>query len=70
VRVFPEARDPFKAFFEDALGDALEAPGLGAMVRSLARIVRALGPAVEILEAIQSDQHGARLRASGVETIR
>ncbi len=62
VRVFPEARDPVKAFLEDALGEALEVPGIGALVRGLARIVRALDPAVTLLENLGADRRGTELR--------
>ena len=71
VRVFPESRDPFQAFIEDALGDALEAPGIRALVRGLTRLVQAIAPVVEALEAVQTaGQGGAQLRAQGVEALR
>ena len=70
VRVFPEARDPVQALIEDALGDALEAPGMGAMARGLARIVKAVSQLAEILERLDGGPRGAELRAHGLEAIR
>ncbi len=70
VKVFPEARDPFQAFIEDTLGGALEVPGIRALVRSLTRAVRALGPAIEVIDMITAQPRGAQLRAPGIETAR
>jgi len=70
VRVFPEARDPVQAFLEDTLGDALEVPGIGALVRSLARIVQALDPAVTLLERLSASPPGAELRLHRAERLR
>ncbi len=70
VRVFPKERDPVKAFLEDALGGALEVPGIGALLRGLARLVQVLEPAVSLLEELNSDPRGAELRLRGVEELR
>ena len=70
VRVFPEVRDPVQAFIEDALGDALEAPGMEAMARGLARVVRSLRQVAGIIERLDGDSRGTELRAHGLDAIR
>ena len=70
VRVFPEVRDPFQALIEDVLGEALEAPGMGAVARGLARIVKALSQVAGIIESLDGERRGAELRAHGLEAIR
>ncbi len=70
VRVFPEARDPVRAFLEDALGDVLGAPGMSTMVRGLARVVRALEPVARLFESLGSGSRGAELTLRHVEEIR
>ena len=37
-------------------------PGIGALVRALARIVRVLDPAVTLLESLGANPRGAELR--------
>ncbi len=66
VRMFPEARDPLQALIEDTLGDTLELPG----VRALARAIKALNLATDILENLDGGSRGTELRAHGIEAIR
>jgi protease-4 len=70
VRVFPEARDPVQAFIEDAFGDTIEVPGMGAFARGLATIVQAAGAVTEVLSVFKPAQRGMELRAHGTEELR
>ena len=69
VRVFPQERDPFEAFFEDALAGELDHPGLRSLARGLARVMRALAPLVETMEALTGAPQGPRLEAPRLEPV-
>ncbi len=63
VRVFPEPRDPLEAFIEEALHGRLQSPGMSALGRGLARLVRAFAPLVETMETLTADPRRNTLRA-------
>ena len=60
---YPERRDPFSAFFEDTLGGEIDNPGAQALVRSLARLVQAVAPLIEAMEAMSGDPRGQTLHS-------
>jgi protease-4 len=64
LRSFPEARDPFAAFLEDALGGSIDSPAMRAMIRSLARVAQALGPLIETVERLSADPRSHTLRTA------
>ena len=63
LRPFPETRDPFKALLEDVLGGEIESPTTLALLRSLTRLVQALAPVIEAVEAIRNDPRSYTLQA-------
>jgi protease-4 len=63
LRIFPKRRGPFEALIEDALAGELESPGIAALARGLARVMRALAPLVEALETLGADPRSRTLRA-------
>jgi protease-4 len=66
LKRFPEERDPFEAFLEDALGSALDSPGLGALARGLARLAQALAPLLVASERLSEDPRTRTLMAPEV----
>jgi protease-4 len=69
IRIFPEQRDAVEALIEDALSGGLESPGIAALARGLARIVRALAPLVELMETLGADPRSRSLRAPDLHPV-
>jgi len=67
LRLFPEVRDPFEQLLEDALTGRIAETGLGTPLRALARLVRALGPLVDLAERLADAPQGRQLRAPVME---
>jgi len=67
LRLFPEVRDPFEQLLEDALTGRIAETGLGTPLRTLARLVRALGPLVDLAERLTDAPQGRQLRAPVME---
>ena len=67
---FPEARDPFAAFFEDTLGGSIESPGVAALLRGLARVAGALAPLVEAAESVTRDPRSLTLQSPAASPVR
>jgi protease-4 len=70
LKRFPKERDPFQAFLEDALGSALDSPGLGALARGLARLAEALAPLIEASERLREDPRTRTLLAPDIRPAR
>lgn len=70
VRPFPEARDPFAAFLEDAFGSEIDSPGLRALLRGLARVAQALAPLVQAAETLTGDPRSHALRSPGAVPLK
>jgi protease-4 len=70
LKRFPKERDPFQAFLEDALGSALNSPGLGALARGLARLAEALAPLIEASERLREDPRTRTLLAPDIRAAR
>jgi protease-4 len=66
VKVLPEPRDPLEVLLEDALAGKLEGPGLGALLRDLARIAAVLRPLTEALEGLSTSP---RLQAPDLRPV-
>jgi protease-4 len=64
LRFFPEQRDPFLAFIEDALGGEIKSPAALSLVRSLARLAQALAPLVETMERLSGDPRSHALQSA------
>jgi protease-4 len=67
LRRFPEERDPFQAFLEDALASALQSPGLGALARRFGHLAQALAPLIAAAERLTADPRTQSLRAPDLE---
>lgn len=67
LRLFPEERDPFEALLEEALGGRIPDPGFGARLRSLAGLLEALGPLVDLAERLRDPPQQRVLRAPDLE---
>ena len=67
IQVFPKQPDPIEQLLRDALGGNIEGLGVGALVRALARVTRAVLPLVEAWEQIGADP---RSRAVQVPDLR
>ncbi len=70
LQSFPEARDPFAAFFEDTLGGSIESPGVAALLRGLARVAGALAPLVEAAESVTRDPRSLTLQSPAASPVR
>lgn len=70
LQAYPEARDPFAAFFEDTLGGSIESPGVKALLRGLARVAGALAPLVEASESLTRDPRSLTLQSPAASPVR
>jgi protease-4 len=52
IKILPEPRDPVEAMIEELMAGRIPTPGLGALVRDLARIAAVLRPLTEAAESL------------------